>query len=105
MKCVEGWFIETLNGVSYRLLINDGHYAGIVSTLRTYHGPWYLIKTTGLLGKEEEIVDSVNEENRVQIKTEWKGEDLLSFWIIDKNGNTIFSNKDLRVFQERVYIM
>jgi hypothetical protein len=103
MQPTEGWIIENLDGVCYRLLINSGHYLGIVVALRLYNGPWYAIRTTGLTGTEKEIIDSVTDDNRVTVDAKWERNDLLHLQVIDKEGNVLFTNKDTRVFQKRVY--
>jgi hypothetical protein len=104
MKIIEGWIVETINGQTFRLLITNGHYAGIWVTLSLYKGPWYAIKTTDLTGSEEKIIDSINNQDQVTIKTDLdKNNRPVSFQVINKNGNVLFTDKSIRVFEQRVY--
>jgi hypothetical protein len=109
LKFVEGWLVETKDGVCYRLLILHGHYVGILNTLKLYRCPWYAIKTTGLAGDEKEILESIGEDNIVTVpctispETEGEDEGLSSFRVVDKSGNILFSSEEIRVFQTRIY--
>jgi len=104
MEFIEGWFIETKNGETFRLLILNGHYAGLSVAMTLYSRPWYAIKTTGLVGTEKEIIDRINDENQVTMKIEFNDEKKpVSFQVIDKNGKLLFADKDIRFFGKRVY--
>ena len=103
IKFVEGAFIETKKGKHYLLLINDGHYAGIVAALRLYDGPWYIIRTDGLEGTEKDVLNLVTDENRVQMIPKWKTINLTFLEIIDRYNNVILTSDDIRIFQWRIY--
>jgi hypothetical protein len=105
MECIEGWFVESRDGITFRLVINGGHYPGIKQALRSYNGPWYAIVTTGTVGTEKEIINSINDKHRVQIDAKWNEEELSSFQVIDNDGDILFSSEDIRVFDKRVYKM
>jgi hypothetical protein len=104
MEFIDGWIIETNDGITYRLLILNGHPCGIWKALSLYHGQWYAIQTTDLRGTEEEILDSVNEENAVTLEIEFDAKkDPCAFRVIDKKRQVLFSDKDLRVCDQRIY--
>jgi hypothetical protein len=101
MRCGQGWLIKNKNA-DYLLLINGKNYVGLSSALRTYHGPWYMIKITSLIGTEKEIVNSVNDKNRVSVTADWNDEKLLSFDIVIKNS-IIFTGNEAMIIKETVY--
>ncbi len=90
--------------------MTDGHYVGLINSLRLYHGVWYVIKTTGVKGSEKELLESVNKSNVATITFEIETEGskveeprLISLQVVDTNGSILFTEKDLRVIQSRVY--
>jgi len=107
IKIIDGWLIETIDGTCYRLLITHGHYVGLRNALCLYHDSWYAKKTTGLKGTEKEIIDSINESDKVTVKFEFQevdGEEELSLLqVIDKDNKILFTYKDIRTIIDRVY--
>lgn len=104
MEFVDGWNIETKNGIMYRLLILNGHYCGIWKALSLYHGQWYAIETTGLSGTEKEILDSVTEKHAATLEIKWDEEkNPYAFQVIDKKRDILFTDKDLRTCDQRIY--
>lgn len=106
MEFIDGWIIETKDGITYRLLILDGHPCGIWKALVLYRGQWYAIRTTGFAGTEREILDAVTEENAVKVEVTLDNKkDARAFRVIDKKNNVIFTDKDLRICEQRIYKM
>lgn len=101
MKCGQGWLIKNTDHC-YLLLINAENYAGLSSALRTYHGPWYMIKVNGPIGTGEKIIASVNDTHRVSVAARWGIERLLLFQVL-VNNNTVFTGDEASILKELVY--
>lgn len=99
----EGWFVETINGTTYRMLsAARGHPVGLANAL--HHGPWYVKKTTGFNGTEEELFNSITEKDRATLEFSLYEEGLVKcLKVYDSEKRLLFNLSDCRLFHNVVY--
>ncbi|MDD5569115.1 MAG: hypothetical protein PHG23_01745 [Candidatus Pacebacteria bacterium] len=110
----QAWLIETTEGESYWLFIDDGYYSYFDSVVKRSTQAvgnrlpkFYAIKSTGVKGSELDILKRITENHEVFFAgVRWKNveyqgeitrETLADFKIVNKQGDTLFTFKDVRV--------
>ncbi len=101
MRFSQKWFIETTDGRSFRLLIKEGYFPRLLDALSLYRDDWFLIMTSDLSGREEEIITSVSLENKVDIKIDFQDKRIIAFYVTNKEGKEILSHKNIRLVEQR----
>lgn len=101
MNFSQKWFIETTDGRSFRLLIKEGYFPRLLDALSLYHDDWFLIMTSDLSGREEEIISSISLENKVDIKIDFQDKRIIAFYVTNKEGKEILSHKNIRLVEQR----
>jgi hypothetical protein len=95
---VQGWFIETTKGESFQLFIKSGYYATLEVALDFCHR-WFAMRSTGFVGTEKDIVNSITDKNRVNIIRE----DGRAFKVVDLEDNVLFSSNEVRAIFNKIY--